>query len=890
LLSLLFLPGILLLAVFSKKIKLSILEKVMFGSVFWNYIFVSSTFLVGISSQFILTYFIIFQIISVINLFITSILIAKNIRVLKPKINFNLKRVPYWIIFSALLTLCLLLISFHTIFVEWDALAIYVPSAKSILATQGFTSQSYRLLPFFDVSPAIPSIYAWMLNLSSLDSLYSVPIAYFVLTLTTIFLIFKKLFPQKGAILPVIIFSSIPAVLLTISSRALYLDMPFVFFLLSILYSAIVIVSSARDGDSPKFYYVMFFMGLTLLCLTRIEFGLFLFPTALAILFFTLNFKSWQVLSVAAIGVVYYVREIRNILINQQLWLDYLQRLTPVIIISVLAFLVLKVSSISNNYTKKTIDKKFFIVLVFLTVPLLIYLLHNIIFSGFIFPIIPITNSEILNSAAFFNQISPSSTVSWVELLRWDKFLTVWWLVSPYLIPIIISFSTIVRKLYNKKSLGSLFVGLLIMWSTLYCDPQPRRLYYFAPFIAILASYGLFEIRKYYTSTGFTLRLPIYIIGVTAYTLFKMGVSSVNELALFYAQLYQPIFDLEFLAVCAAIFFLIFAPYENLLVKVHLKISKLSSKLVIMIISCLIIVLLLCSFNPLISATFNVGDKSRSQDYDGWYYYPDVVCYYNKNIVDNGVTVGYYCNELMTFANRSVIDLYNVIYGAPLYSVVYGANETQILEKLDELNVKYFLIPQKNSPFYNLYEGLVNHTVFGSLFVNNPSFHAIQSFKYAILYKYDPNYQIQNLTYSEIVPWNYNPSGNLTLISNVNSAEISGMVADDGRFSLMFFSDNSALDIGQTLLINLNAPDNSAPYLILFSNMTNRSTDFCRIYPRILEPNNNVSKSVFDINSGLISGNFTTDHVEGILIGVQTDSGTIQTLKISGIYSINYQS
>lgn len=892
LLSLLFLPGILLLIALPKKINLRFLEKVLYGSVFWNYLFISSTLLLGLTTNFVVSYFGLFQIIAISVIIGSFMLLIKNRKKTSiPPIKPTLARFPHLIVFLTIVVLCFLLIYFHTLFVEWDAVSYYIPSAKAILTSQGLTSQPYRLLGFFDVSPAIPIMYAWILNFSNnFGYLFSLPIAYFVLTLMVIFLIYTKIFPNKGATIPLLIFMSIPTVLVTISSRALYLDMPFVFFFLSALYSAIRITTAKKeDNSSTRFDYVLFLMGLTLMCLTRIEFGLLLFPIGIAVVLFTFNPKHWQILAVSAIGAVYYIREIRNIFLNQPSWLYYLQRLIPVIIVSFFVFFMLKTSSISQNNPNKLINKKVFTASLLLTIPLIAYLASNILVSGFIVPDLPLTNSDIFKSVAFYSQISPSSTISWVELVRWDNLVTVWWLISPYLIPVAISLSVIVYRLIKKKTMQNSFVpllfffaGLLILWSILYCDSQPRRLYYFAPFIAIVAGYGLLKIKKYFTSIGFALRVPTYIITVTIYTLTKMGISSANDLALFYDRLYLPTADIEFLAICTALFVLIFMPYETLLAKLrkNIKIQSITSKMMILFVAGINVVLIMIMVSSVISTTLIAGYQSRNHVYKGWYYYPELVDYYNENITGNGVTIGYFCNELITFANRSTVDLFDPIYGMPIYSMVNDANETEILNRLQELNVEYFLVPQKGTIFYPLFEGLTNSTSFGNLFIDNPQFHALKSFKYATLYKFYKSYQTYPLTFSQVIPWNYNSTFKSTLTSEHNLAKLSGITAINKRLSIMFIPA-SALNLTQTLWLTTKTYSKATLFLTLFSNLTDRTTDYCSFRIRV---NNETRHPVFNINAGTISGNFTQTHVEGILIGLNTEAATRETF---GIYNIS---
>ncbi len=119
-------------------------------------------------------------------------------------------------------------------------------------------------------------------------------------------------------------------------------------------------------------------------------------------------------------------------------------------------------------------------------------------------------------------------------------------------------------------------------------------------------------------------------------------------------------------------------------------------------------IILLVSFcSPIILDAERNGYQDLFQYMSGWYYYPQVTDYYNQNIRDNGVTVGFFCHDLVQFsANRTIIDLDDPIYGSPLYSVIGHLNESASLSKFEQLNVKYLLIPMKGTAFYPLYEKL----------------------------------------------------------------------------------------------------------------------------------------------------------------------------------------
>ncbi len=86
---------------------------------------------------------------------------------------------------------------FHNFYNEWDVISYYIPAAKGIITSHGLTSQPYVSLNFFDVSPATPISYAFVLNFLDNASLFALPIIYFVLTLVTLFLLHTSSF-QAG--------------------------------------------------------------------------------------------------------------------------------------------------------------------------------------------------------------------------------------------------------------------------------------------------------------------------------------------------------------------------------------------------------------------------------------------------------------------------------------------------------------------------------------------------------------------------------------------------------------------------------------------------------------------------------------------------------------------
>jgi len=899
--SIIFLPGVLLLSALSQKIgiNLNFLEKLLYGSILWNYLLVAPSTLLGLFTRSIISYFNIFTVFSIIAMIISVAYLTKSQRTsLTMNLKIKLRYLLYTPIFLALLTFFFIAIYFHTFYIEWDAIAYYIPAAKAIL-TGGLIFNSYRSLNFIEHSPAIPIIYAWILNYTNLESLYNLALIYFLLTLATIYLIAKKLFPEESALTSLLIFMSLPTVIVVIGSRSLYLDIPFLLYFLFTLYCLTKIVNAQKITHNFLYFeYGMLSIGFTLMFLTRIEFGVFLAPAVFAAFIALLKLKSWKITSILALGLTYYLREIRNILLNPSQLSYYIERLIPIfMILGVVLIIIKNVSSMNDPSIKnKVLNKKFFILIIFsVTLPLIIYILRNIIILGFVVPIVPILNNDILKSAMFFNEINPPKIISLAEMLRWDYLISVWWLAPPYLIPILISLASMLLDLIKRKNIQCdvilvliFFASIFILWSVpLHCDPQPRRLYYFAPFIALVITHGLLKIKRFFNHLGFMLRVSSYIIVITTYVLAKMNIKVINDISLLYAKLYEPRTDIEFTVISTLIYLIIFTPYETLINKVKKNIlfsPKISAIIMILTFS-LNTILIMNSISPMLVDVVNNGNELRYKYYGGWLHYPDVVNYYNEKVTNYFVTICFYCHELITFANRSIIDLSNPIYSTVIYSSITAMNETEILSKMKELNVKYFLEPKRNNPFFSLYEKLVNSTILGKVLINNPRVRYLATFKYVILYAFEENYTITYLIPDRIVPWNYNRETNYTLTVKQNALKFTAITNIDGRISLLYIF-TQPITISEVLSLTVRSYNQSRLVVMMFTNLQNLTTDYFIYKYQLI---NQTTELIINIKQGTTKGNFTPSHIEGILIGIETQPNSTQTIEIHELKIITYK-
>ncbi len=100
------LPGFLLFSILSKKLNLqmSISEKILYGTTFWIFLFVSTSVFIGFFSNQLLLFFNFFTIISLIIIMILILYLVKNNwNSIKTKIIIKQSNLPYVIAFFLIL-------------------------------------------------------------------------------------------------------------------------------------------------------------------------------------------------------------------------------------------------------------------------------------------------------------------------------------------------------------------------------------------------------------------------------------------------------------------------------------------------------------------------------------------------------------------------------------------------------------------------------------------------------------------------------------------------------------------------------------------------------------------------------------------------------------------
>jgi hypothetical protein len=892
---LLVIPGSLLFFAIPQKLipEFKFLEKIFFGSIFWVYLLISSSIICSQLNQSISTFlngFFIFSLLSMILLliFVLSREI-KRFRILP--VNLSIEKLSYLPIIAIIIIIFFIAIYCHTIFQEWDAINYYIPASKSITLSNGFNYQTFTL-SFFDTSPLIPLLYSWI-GASNLYNLSILPLFLFILTIISIYLISKELFSKNNWLLPIIIFLSLPVTLITLSSRSLYLDISFVLFLLSSLYSALRIIHNRHvSGETRTIlpYYLMLSLSLTLMCLSRIEFGIILVPPILVTTLVALQTKHWQALSAFSLGAMIFLREIRNISLAKSLWLNHLQSLIPILITCIFFYLLLKVS-FKATPNKKSLRKESIALTFFPAIPLLLFFSKNIA-SGFLIPQLPLSNRLLLNSISNFARVfnAPDSTSVFSQP---SNLLTVWWLLLlPFIIPAIIGAATFLSSFYKKISLDPQlcilvtgFASCVILWLTLGVDMQPRRLYYFAPFGSLFIAFSLYRLRRFYTRSGFVLRASVLASSLFALTLAVIKPKDVNDLTLFYNNYAGLATDFTLVSISALLFAMIFMPYDRLMKICHRRISF-NRKVALPILVSIVVLnsVIITSFAyPMALSSLTDINNDKKQFFGGLMYYPDVVDYFNNQVKDNSVTLGYYCHELITFANRSIIDLSDPISGLQIYSRLKNMNESQFFSLVSELKIKYFLIPSTSSPFYDDFSELANKTILGSLFQDNPVFRMVHTFKYANLFVICPSYTTNALSILSVIPWTYSSLNSFSVANDNSAFNISG--STDYQFLSAMFELNSSQKIGDSLILKAKSNDNATLRVQIFSDLTNTSKAFITFQYPIF---NETKQRIVDLSSVESSNGFDKSHIEGILVGVFSKDANKLSFEVDDLETLSY--
>ncbi|NAZ24822.1 MAG: hypothetical protein GU357_03570 [Thermofilum sp.] len=915
----LFVPGILILVYIANKnaFKLNSLEYILFGSVLWNYIFISLSIIVGLFSNLLKEFYTIFSAFSFLIVGAGVILILSKVKKLgltlsktriKAKLRLSIKNVKNILILYIIISFLivdLLLANYHSIIYEWDAVYIYLPIAKSLVFS-GHLSNVLKNLNFVEYSPAVPIFYSFIFYFSgNLEDLYVLSSIFFILSVLAILELAKKLGLGDVSFMVALIFLILPSTQIVIGSRFLYLDLPFLFYFII----GILLVIKTIEVDNKVMTEIFLLFDFVLLFLTRIEVSLFVLPTLFVAYFLPSKFgmKTDVFLVFLTLFSVPLLRDLRHLIFGGSITIcRFVNIYTPYflgfIIFLIIDAIVIKDSSSTVSLRRVRWKELLLKILIwsFALAPALIYLvLNNILRGGIIIPGFYV-NPKYKELNDFLNQLYGTGNTGQQVCFPCGNFLVSlmsWWSFALFLSLILFGllrafYSCKLNKKISKRVAKFVwaYLGFLIFWMTINCDPQPRRMLYFTPLVSIVGSYGIALFTDW--SWYFTNMLYLIILSLKVWNIYvsiaQVDNINTNIMHYVYPKTYiVDTIDYDTISFFSLIYFLILGIY--FIIKKYKIRVILSSILMIMF----LIVFYQHAVFPLLAEVSLNGNDSKMKLLWKTPYYPEVVDFFkNHSIINQKVLCFSEANELPTFTNNKFIAL------SP--SLIYGFN---ILDKLKEkpsldefssyllsINVSYLLVPTeqaKSKPsIYFSYIVLYNKTVLGDLIKDRVRSEVIGRTTYFYVIRLHKNFTLFPLNYDSVIPWTYVPVQGYNLTITEDGIVFKGYPPENWALGVLFrFKDPLSLD--RPIMIDLTWKGNiSNVVVILFSDLSNRQTNYLRIFYFPGE------KIVINKFIGKKVGAFDENHIEAIYVGLMPvtsdEFNESITLSIKGLYFILY--
>jgi hypothetical protein len=915
----LFVPGILILVYITNKnaFKLNSLEYILFGSVLWNFIFISLSIFVGLFSHFLREFYTIFSAFSVLIVGAGVILILSKVKKLgltlskpriKAKLRLSIKTVRNILILCTIISFLivdLLLANYHSIIYEWDAVYAYIPIAKSVVFS-GHLSNVLKDLNFVEYSPAVPIFYSFILYFSgNLKDLYVLSSIFFILSVLAILELAKKLGLGDVSFIATLIFLVLPSTQIVIGSRFLYLDLPFLFYFII----GILLVIKTMEVDNKVMAEIFLLFDFVLLFLTRIEVSLFVLPTLFAAYFLPSKFgmKTDVFLVFLTLFSVPLLRDLRHLIFGGSFtFCRFVNIYTPYLIVFILFLIVyalvkkesLPTISLSMISVKEILLK--LLIWSFALAPAIIYfVVNNILRGGYIVPGFYV-NPKYVELNDFLNQLFGTGNTGQQVCFPCDNFLVSlmsWWSFAPFISLILLS---LLRAFYSYKlnkeiskrvaKFAWAYLGFLIFWMTINCDPQPRRLFYFTPLVSIIGSYGIALFADwswYFTNILYLIILSLKVLNIYV-SIAQVDNINTNIMHYIYPKTYTvDTIDYNTISFFSLIYFLIAGIY--FIIKKH--------KIRIILTSILMIMLFVVFYQqvvfPLLAEVSLNGDDLRMKLLWKTPYYPEVVDFFkNHSIINQKVLCFSEANELSTFTNNKFIALSkSSIYGFKILDKLKEKPSLdEFLSYLLSINISYILVPTEQAKstqsIYLSYMVLYNRTVLGDLIKDRVRSEVIGRTTYFYVIRLHKNFKLFPLKYDSVIPWTYVREKGYNLIITEDGIVFKGYPPKNVTLGI-FFRFKEPLSLDRPILIDLTWKGNiSKVVVILFSDLSNRQTNYLRIFYLPDE------KIVINKFIGTKVGAFDEKRIEAIYVGLMPvtsdEFNESITISIKGLYFIVY--
>jgi hypothetical protein len=739
-------PGMVVLHNFKSTIRtlmkdFSLNQEIVFGILLWHFTFIIGSILFDAAGFNILLWFNIFTVLScgilLFNLFDHfrssfqhRFRIKDNTKItlhLVIKLHFSYEDLVYGIaiIFNLLLIAYIALCSFfEPILTNWDAVATYLPIAKSILLTGSMKGDVvYAPGVMARMPPLVPLMYAWvMFWSSSIVATRFIPIVYLLLDTLVIYEIGRMLIKNKySGIIASTLYLTMPSTQYLFIKEGLYLEPALTFYLMTSIYGALMILRTVdvcdKDCEENKpsslTQMVILFMAMSLglSALTK-EIGIVLgfFIYAIFIVHITQK-RSLLILVTYFPMIIYYLLEVKSLLPGIEKFPNIMLLLITefgVLIMFLTASYVMNKVFPYVNYVNKVNSKIRHHEVICMFLPLFLastFYMYNVLFYRIITPHhlgVEDIFQEKLASYGLVYQYNPEISIS--RYVAFDKAFLSLFGGGTLIPPLILGCVTLYRKKeYHMYVIFLYLVFNLCIWSLYlkcpYSGHNYRFLYYLTLPIILLSTYGIASANNRHQTDmigkALATVITLLINMISIWVLFTNGETAPSKVLLNLSFREPSIMDISVLCVP----WLIFNSTEKIVNSRwnNFKLRKIFLiaffVFVIMIPSCLI------NYEVrFVNSWINKGGPNEmdsaiyiSPYYNSWI---EVADYYKKEVIDNYTTLSYGCEIVRLFVNKPFLNMQLKDELLEVAPSLIDNNVTNTVENLYEKNIKYILIPK----------------------------------------------------------------------------------------------------------------------------------------------------------------------------------------------------
>ena len=746
---LLILPGYAIFSIgeIDKRASFNVVDKFIFGFIIWMFYLVATILLAKILAPTYANY--VFWLNYVLGGILLGYLLLKGLVGLRRKLSakltitlrVNLTKLTLEgaLPFILLLSLFIGIITLYTpLIFQYDALSLYLTVAKQLVGEVVSPTNTYPT--FGDVMPVMPILYAWFYHLSEQPILRLLPLTIFFLLMLLVYRLGRTLFPEARSIayMSMVSYVSMNILHIYMAKTSLYLDLGLIFLIASSFYIMLQIL----EKNSPVIYLILG-VSLSLLILVK-EFGVFyawLIIVILLFLRFREDFKRPLLVSLT-FGVTLLAPFITFHIVSVILFPFYNLANPPSIfrLSLYLPFFTLLTFSTSKSKIRGLRLSLLGLALTFATFSIpIIFFAHNLISLGV--PIGSTFKEFYIMELKELGVKWPLNTPNDVSPLRiFDLFLTNM-LMAPNLFLILLFLSTFFLQQYRGSN--SFSYSLLSLWffytlfSCYYFSFGQFEGGFFRRFmplivpvtlIVAIGAYCLFSFKSWPNWLITTIYTAITSIVLSYFWLVKFNLSkwwlenlqSLTNITWSWLPQFAKATPLELL--------LYALPWLLIPLIFRFKDTRKFSKKVVYLVW--IILILISSICPAVMLNYTIRctpdwnpayyDKAESVKVYQYHWYMPVIEFYNSKLKDdNAVTLVFGAGPLRYFLKHPFIELLHPRNLLIYPFIIQSDSEEEIIKKLEEFNIKYFLIPRENHFGRSRYEAILEESTLFKLVVNS---------------------------------------------------------------------------------------------------------------------------------------------------------------------------